>query len=52
MHAVRHLVCGGYYGREDGQVFQAGKRVRALFEDAQFRVLIGASKLQPGEVGA
>jgi hypothetical protein len=48
VHAVRHLVCGGYYVGEDGQFHQAGEKVRALFEDSQFRALIGASKLRPG----
>ena len=46
IHAVRHLVCGGYYIGEDGQVSQAGEKVRALFEDVQFRGLIGASTLR------
>jgi hypothetical protein len=46
IHAVRHLVCGGYYIGEDGQVSRAGENVRMLLEDAQFRGLIGAGTLR------
>lgn len=46
LQAVRHLVCGGYYVGDDSQISQAGQGVCMLFEEAQFRALIGASKLQ------
>ena len=46
MHAVRHLVCGGYYLGVGGQVCQAGEEVCSLLGDEQFRALIGASKLR------
>lgn len=47
IHAVHHLVCGGWYCDPGGFYRQAGENVWQLFQNARFRAFIGASKLRP-----